>query len=238
LTYEQIITEIKQYYIDTDHQHEPKGPKEHILAMSNDQQIDTTAKYIASFGGELVIDIGCGRNPYKSAVPNLIGFDIRSDIKGPDYVKSVEQMAKEDIIKKQSVDVAYASGTILSIGPKEHIETNLQYISSWLKSGGVFITKLRRAIPEAIANEHGYDFFDKTSNKNEHVIWQDLPNGKFISGFKIQQSSDNNLFSYMWTEEDFDILPAKYDLVIEKKHNFWKDKNLKKSRAIVLFRKK
>ena len=232
MTYEQIVEEIKQFHMAIEHNHiNVEGNKDHIVAMSGDPEINTTGKYLASFNADSVIDIGCGRNLYKETVPNLIGFDIRDDVEGPDYVKSLKQIYTEKIIQEGSVDLAYASGNALCMGPRSHIEKNLSYISKLLKPGGFFFTKLHRA----------YMLNSVPIVQDDQIITEKTPLGTWIRGFKIGSTRDvgdfvGTLYTYKWTEDDIDQLSSKYNLRVEKVHDFNKDFEGKR-RTAVLFRK-
>ena len=236
MTYEQIVEEIKQFHMAIEHNHiDVERNKDHIVAMSGDPEINTTAKYLASFNADSVIDIGCGRNPYKEKVPNLIGFDIRDDVKGPDYVKSLKQIYTEKIIQEGSVDLAYASAVMLCMGPRSHIEKNLSYISKLLKPGGFFFTKLHRAyMLNSVPNAHRLV-------QDEMIITENTPLGTWIRGFKIGSTRDvgdfvGTLYTYKWSEDDIDQLSSKYNLRVEKVCDFNKDHEGKR-RTAVLFRK-
>lgn len=75
--------------------------------------------------GELVIDVGCGVNPYKNLIPNLIGVDPAFD--QADYKCSIEDFEIQD-----KFDVAFCLGSI-NFGDVEVIERQIAKVVSLLK---------------------------------------------------------------------------------------------------------
>lgn len=79
--------------------------------------------------GERVIDIGCGLNPYRGRIPNLIGID-------PAFPEADFQLSLEDYAKQNNVirfDVAFCLGSI-NFGSVEDIEYQISLIVQLLKT--------------------------------------------------------------------------------------------------------
>lgn len=75
--------------------------------------------------GESVIDIGCGVNPFKSFISNLIGIDPAFD--QADYKCTIEEFHTD-----QKFDVAFCLGSI-NFGSREDIERQIEKVVSILK---------------------------------------------------------------------------------------------------------
>jgi hypothetical protein len=83
--------------------------------------------------GETVIDVGCGANPFKGKVPNLIGID-------PAFPEADFQQTLEDYCAstpKQNFDVAFILGSI-NFGDRTYIEQQVGLVvDHLLKDNGV-----------------------------------------------------------------------------------------------------
>jgi hypothetical protein len=88
--------------------------------------------------GGLVIDAGCGINPFKDKIKNLIGFDI-APYEQADFQASFDQA--HQIFGRDFADVILALGSC-NFGP---VEENVYYLDkfySWLKKGGLCIVRV------------------------------------------------------------------------------------------------
>ena len=88
--------------------------------------------------GGLVIDAGCGINPFKDKIKNLIGFDI-APYEQADFQASFDQA--HQIFGRDFADVVLALGSC-NFGP---VEENVYYLDkfySWLKKGGLCIVRV------------------------------------------------------------------------------------------------
>lgn len=81
----------------------------------------------------LVIDAGCGKNSYKSKIPNLIGFD-PGDYIGADFKSTI----LEANFEPESADVILMLGSVQFIG-KPYIRKNISKLVSWIKPNGLII---------------------------------------------------------------------------------------------------
>ena len=77
--------------------------------------------------GETVIDVGCGINPFKKVVPNLVGID-------PAFPEADFQQSLEDYCTstpKQNFDVAFILGSI-NFGDSAYIEQQIGLVVNHL----------------------------------------------------------------------------------------------------------
>ena len=78
---------------------------------------------------ERVLDVGCGVNPFKRHIPNLVGIDI-TDI-GADEVCPIEEYELIDMYEEK-YDVAFCLGSI-NFGSMELIDLQIEKIVNCLK---------------------------------------------------------------------------------------------------------
>lgn len=81
-----------------------------------------------------VVDIGCGFNLFKKAIPNLIGIDLVNE-----HADLVCDFADAPIAP-ESIDVALALGSI-NFGDAEDIRRQLRTARSWLAPYGLLIMR-------------------------------------------------------------------------------------------------
>ena len=79
----------------------------------------------------LVIDAGCGRNPHKAHIPNLIGFD-PSPFPDIDFQSTILDAEFEP----ECADVVLSLGSIQFIS-HDYIRENIDKIVGWCKPGGI-----------------------------------------------------------------------------------------------------
>lgn len=79
---------------------------------------------------ELVLDVGCGYNEFKSRIPNLIGVDPAND--AADVKQPIEYFAADDA-NKHKFDIAFCLGSI-NFGNKLNIMTQIACVINCLKS--------------------------------------------------------------------------------------------------------
>jgi hypothetical protein len=75
--------------------------------------------------GERVIDIGCGTNPFKGLIPNLVGID-------PAFDQADYRVTVEDFETTEKFDVAFCLGSI-NFGNRGEIEKQISKVVSLLK---------------------------------------------------------------------------------------------------------
>lgn len=79
--------------------------------------------------GERVIDVGCGTNPFRGMIPNLVGID-------PAFPEADVQLSLEDYVKQgilQRFNVAFCLGSI-NFGTQEDIEHQISLLTRVLKT--------------------------------------------------------------------------------------------------------
>lgn len=76
--------------------------------------------------GESVIDVGCGANPFKGKIPNLMGFD-------PAFDQADVKCTIEEFTSDEKFDVAFCLGSI-NFGDVADIERQIAKVITLLKS--------------------------------------------------------------------------------------------------------
>lgn len=79
--------------------------------------------------GEHVIDVGCGINPFKGLIPNLIGID--PAFPEADFQLSLEEFVKQGVV--QRFNVAFCLGSI-NFGTKEDIEHEIDLLTKIMRT--------------------------------------------------------------------------------------------------------
>lgn len=104
----------------------------------------------------LIIDCGCGTNPYKGKVKNLIGIDAadypEADISG----MGVEEVYEAGIFKDGCADVVMALGSI-NFGSWEDVYNMIYKLTRWCKSGGTIVLRARLADQTFLGSPKPYD---------------------------------------------------------------------------------
>ena len=92
-------------------------------------------QFVNSLDPQLVIDAGCGLNPLKGKIQNLVGFDpvANDDV---DIVATIET-AEFDA---ESADVVLALGSI-NYHDEDVIVNQINIVTQWLKPNGLLIMK-------------------------------------------------------------------------------------------------
>ena len=79
--------------------------------------------------GEHVIDVGCGINPFRGHIANLVGID-------PAFPEADFQLSLEDFVKRgiiQRFNVAFCLGSI-NFGTREDIENQISLLTKLLRT--------------------------------------------------------------------------------------------------------
>ncbi len=95
-----------------------------------------------------VVDVGCGDNPFKGEIPNLLGIDLVNP--GADLVCDLLDAP----IRHGSIDVVLALGCI-NFGTRDVIEQQLRHIASWLAPDGRIVMRANPGLPTG----PGLEFF-------------------------------------------------------------------------------
>lgn len=95
-------------------------------------------KEINNLNCNLVLDLGCGQNPYKGHINNLIGVDILDNVKSdPLYYQDLFCDIKNLPFKDNAADIVIAFGSI-NFGDDEVIDSQFREAIRVLKRGGRF----------------------------------------------------------------------------------------------------
>lgn len=86
---------------------------------------------INALNPSLVIDAGCGRNPHKNKIQNLIGFD-PAEFPEADFHSTILNAN----FKSESADAVLALGSIQFID-EYYVKENIEKILGWCKKGGI-----------------------------------------------------------------------------------------------------
>jgi hypothetical protein len=104
---------------------------------------------------ELVLDIGCGTNPFKGKIKNLIGID-------PAFSQADYQTTIEDFTTDKKFDVALCLGSI-NFGTEETILRQIESIVSLLKAQARIYWRCNPGLQDHGNNEcQEIDFFPWT----------------------------------------------------------------------------
>jgi hypothetical protein len=97
--------------------------------------------YVNNLKPNLVLDIGCGTNPYKGEINNVIGIDI-GNYPEADINLSCNRVHELGIFQPGCADVVMALGSI-NFGSFEDIKTQIGICIDWCKPGGQLIMRCR-----------------------------------------------------------------------------------------------
>lgn len=82
----------------------------------------------------VVVDVGCGFNPFKGKIRNLVGIDLVNE--HADIVCDLHDAP----FKPESVDIALALGSI-NFGQSEDIIDGLRTVAAWIVPGGLLYVR-------------------------------------------------------------------------------------------------
>ena len=102
---------------------------------------DILIPFLQELEANLIIDVGCGTNPYKEHVSNLIGLDA-ANYPQADINLAVEEVHSLNIFQNQCADVVLALGSI-NFGSREDVVNQLRICVDWCKPGGYIIFRAR-----------------------------------------------------------------------------------------------
>lgn len=98
--------------------------------------------WLTELNPRLVLDVGCGSNPFKGKVKNVIGMDLadypEADLGG----MSAEAAYAANIFKDECADVVMALGSI-NFGDWDDIVNQLTICTKWCKPGGYIVLRAR-----------------------------------------------------------------------------------------------
>jgi hypothetical protein len=103
---------------------------------------------------ELVIDAGCGTNPWKTVIKNLIGFDA-NPFPNTDFQSTIIDAD----FKKESADALLLLGS-LQFFNLEYIEENFAKALTWVKPGGFIFMRVIKQWDHYTEKQKGSKFKD------------------------------------------------------------------------------
>jgi hypothetical protein len=148
---------------------------------------------------EWVLDVGCGRNPFKDRIDNLVGVD-------PSFKEADVHSTIEDFSTDQKFDVAFILGSI-NFGTEDYIRKQIAAVVSHLKDSSRIYWRcnpgnrkekmiLRFIVPA--------EYADNEEIENFYFPWSKEYHFKFAEefGFKVSEISweVNNRIYACWTK--------------------------------------
>lgn len=101
----------------------------------------TLIPFLKSLNPKLVIDVGCGTNPFKEHINNVIGIDVGNYAEA-DINLSIEEVKSLNIFQPGCADVVLALGSI-NFGDWDWVENQLETCIDFCRSGGYIICRAR-----------------------------------------------------------------------------------------------
>ena len=151
-------------YHNTVVEHFNQKPYRHQEWETHELTSDNLIAELTALNPNLIIDAGCGTNPYKGKVPNVVGFDPATVYDTVDLNLSFEDVVKHNIFGKDCADAVLALGSI-NFGDYNRIYKQLEACVNWTKPGGFVICRARlgSAIPPEKEQENkGFISFNWT----------------------------------------------------------------------------
>jgi len=136
---------------------------------------------------EHVIDCGCGNNPFKNKIKNLIAFDPSSSSNG-DYISTIEEFEPS-----RKFDVALCLGSI-GFGNSELVDYQIAKVVSWLNQSARIFWRFNPTQPF-----HRYTYF----NWSPELLEQYAIKHGFTTSMSIIDQNDNGPARYfaIWSRE-------------------------------------
>lgn len=157
----------------------------------------------------LVIDVGCGINPYKEHVKNLIGLDV-AHYPESDLTMSIEEAS--DIFQPGCADCVIALGSV-NFGEFDNIMNQIGIMIDLVKPGGKLIIRARQLSERKIVRNqkafrhHGwtldevYQVYEKYKDKVEWIhepIEETAAAGKIGAPGQADDEAIMRLFVWRW----------------------------------------
>lgn len=102
---------------------------------------DVLIPWLQELNPKLIIDVGCGTNPYKEHVNNVIGLDA-ANYPEADINLPAEEVHELNIFQNNCADVVLALGSI-NFGTRQDVEHQLRICVDWCKPGGYIVCRAR-----------------------------------------------------------------------------------------------
>jgi hypothetical protein len=110
---------------------------------------------------ESVLDVGCGRNPFKGKIKNLMGFD-------PAFDQADVKCTIDEFVTDQLFDVALCLGSI-NVGAVEDIERHISRVVTWLKPQARIYWRCNPGLPDGDINRADIPFYKWTFEEHERL---------------------------------------------------------------------
>ena len=137
----------------------------------------TLIPFLKAQKADLILDVGCGTNPYKEHVPNVIGIDV-GNYPEADINLSCERVHQLGIFQSGCADVVLALGSI-NFGDRAQVLNQLNICVNWCRPGGILILRARLMDHTYLDNNKPYEHF--AWNLDEvYQITQEIPEVEFL----------------------------------------------------------
>jgi hypothetical protein len=103
-------------------------------------RVEQTEAEVRGWQPQFVVDVGCGENPFKGRIANLIGIDLVNP--AADLVCDLFDAP----VRPGSVDVVLALGCV-NFGGRDLIERQLRHLGSWLTPSGRLVMRANPGLP-------------------------------------------------------------------------------------------
>lgn len=169
---------------------------------------DETIKLINDLNPELVLDLGCGKNMYKSHIKNLTGIDIAPNPK-VDILEDISKLSFND----NSADACLCYGSI-NFGGTELIKQQLSEVYRVLKPEGL-------AVFRGNMNENNEEIYYDW-NEEKISYWTNYFNFKiFHRPVIVKRLKRDGTVDHDWKDQRRQFLNLKNDRSIERLYWIW-----------------
>lgn len=155
--------------------------------------------WLQELNPNLVLDVGCGTNPFKEHVRNVIGMDLaeypEADLRG----MSAEAVYEAGIFQDECADVVMALGSI-NFGDWEDIVNQITICTKWCKPGGYMVFRARlndhteRNLKNKGFHQHGWqmeDIYKLTETLGDSVEFYKEPEIETAAGGRRTRGEDH-----------------------------------------------
>jgi len=129
----EILSQVKKHFDDANYSRARWETHTHSSA--------NLIPFLQNLNANLIIDMGCGTNPYKQHVNNVIGLDV-GNYPEADINLSVQEVHALNIFQDNCADAVLALGSI-NFGDWDWVKEQLNICVNWCKPGGYIICRAR-----------------------------------------------------------------------------------------------